>query len=69
MCAEKRRDRSGAAPELAASDSIDTAASKIAMTFFPDQFAKTMKVEALTLQELADRVVGATKKKKRTCRL
>jgi hypothetical protein len=34
------------------------------MTFFPNEYAPTMKVEALTLQELADRIVTTTARKK-----
>lgn len=35
-------------------------AAAVAMTFFPNQYAKKMKVETLTLQELADQIVTTT---------
>jgi hypothetical protein len=37
---------------------------RVAITFFPNQFAKSMKVETLSLQELADRIVSTTAGKK-----
>ncbi len=41
-----------------------TRSKRVAMTFFPNQYAKTMEVEALTLQELANLIVTKTARQK-----
>ena len=38
--------------------------TSVAMTFFPNQYAKSMSVEKLSLQELANRVISTTKSEK-----